>query len=168
MHESSTIQKKRLYRYTSNQRNVETKTRKFRKLCENSKPAAVTAAEASLGRFCSSTFVSQKFVDYLHQRADYYVNEYSPKEERTDGMLPIRKMKLSLFINRQQSDKRLCRSIRGKFGDDTTIVIGQLEKFKEVNNPRPFRRNTRPKVTCHGLLRCTNQQCLKDADTPRL
>ncbi|KAG1439072.1 hypothetical protein G6F56_012413 [Rhizopus delemar] len=123
-------------------------------------------------------------------------------------------MKLSSFINRQQSDKRLCRSIRGKFGDDTTIVIGnwsagnikyhepirgvgirkmfkkegfkvylldeyktssvcpsckgQLENFKEVNNPRPFRRNTRPKVICHGLLRCTNQQCLKDADTPRL
>ncbi|KAG1470123.1 hypothetical protein G6F56_002866 [Rhizopus delemar] len=80
MHESSTIQIKSLYRYTNNQRNVETKTRKFRKFRENS----------------------------------------------------------------------------------------QLEKFKEVNNPRPFRRNTRPKVICHGLLRCTNQQCLKDADTPRL
>ena len=206
MHESSPIQKKSLYRYTSNQRNVETKTRKFRKLRENSKPAAVTAAEASLGRFCSSTVVPQKFVDYLHQHAEvtgvlgnYYANQDLPKEERPDGVLPFRKMKLSSFINRQQSDKRLCRSIRGKFGDDTTIIIGnwsagnikyhepirgvgirkmfkkegfkvylldeykkssvcpsckgQLEKFKEVNNPRPFRRNIRPKVICHGLLR---------------
>ncbi|KAG1457122.1 hypothetical protein G6F56_006679 [Rhizopus delemar] len=175
MHESSTIQKKSVYRYTNNQRNVETKTRKFRNLRENSKSAAVTAAEASLGRFCSSTVVPQKFVDYLHQRAevtgvlgDYYANEDLSKEERPDGVLPFRKMKLSSFINRQQSDKRLCRSIRGKFGDDTIIVIGQLEKFKEVNNPRPFRRNTRPKVICHDLLRCTKQQCLKDADTPRL
>ncbi|KAG1438886.1 hypothetical protein G6F56_012487 [Rhizopus delemar] len=123
MHESSAIQKKSLYRYTSNQRNVETKTRKFRKLRENSKPVAVTAAEASLGRFCSSTVVPQKFVDYLHQRAevtgvlgDYYANEDLPKEERPDRVLPFRKMKLSSFINRQQSDKRLCRSIRGKFG----------------------------------------------------
>ncbi|KAG1441894.1 hypothetical protein G6F56_011289 [Rhizopus delemar] len=32
MHENSTIQKKSLYRYPSNQRNVETKTRKFRKV----------------------------------------------------------------------------------------------------------------------------------------
>ncbi|KAG1435558.1 hypothetical protein G6F56_013927 [Rhizopus delemar] len=134
MHESSAIQKKSLYRYTNNQRNVETKTRKFRKLRENSKPAAVTAAEASLGRFCSSTVVPQKFVDYLHQRAevtgvlgDYYANENLSKEERPDGVLPFRKMKLSSFINCQRSDKRLCRSIRGKFGDDTIIVIEEWE-----------------------------------------
>ncbi|KAG1459344.1 hypothetical protein G6F56_006181 [Rhizopus delemar] len=102
MHESSAIQKKSLYRYTSNQRNVETKTRKFRKLRDKSKPAAVTAAEVSLGRFCSSTVVLQKFIDYLHQSAevaevldDYYANEDLSKEERPDGVLPFRKMKLS-------------------------------------------------------------------------
>ncbi|KAG1442325.1 hypothetical protein G6F56_011110 [Rhizopus delemar] len=102
MHESSAIQKKSLYRYTRNQRNVETKTRKFRKLRENSKPAAVTAAEASLERFCSSTVVPQKFVDYLHQHAevigvlgDYYANENLLKEERPDGVLQSSLWKLA-------------------------------------------------------------------------
>ncbi|KAI9225756.1 MAG: hypothetical protein DHS80DRAFT_19824, partial [Piptocephalis tieghemiana] len=36
-----------------------------------------------------------------------------------------------------------------------------LETFKEVPNPRPYRREARPTITCHGLLRCTNQYCLE-------
>ncbi|KAL1935927.1 hypothetical protein VTP01DRAFT_61 [Rhizomucor pusillus] len=36
-----------------------------------------------------------------------------------------------------------------------------LEKFKEVRNPRPYRREKMPTVTCHGLLRCTNANCLQ-------
>ncbi|KAJ2074947.1 hypothetical protein GGI03_005317 [Coemansia sp. RSA 2337] len=36
-----------------------------------------------------------------------------------------------------------------------------LEKFLDVDNPRPQQRKKRPRVLCHGLLRCTNQNCLK-------
>jgi hypothetical protein len=36
-----------------------------------------------------------------------------------------------------------------------------LRTFKRVRNPRPHRRQTYPTVTCHGLLRCTNQKCLE-------
>ena len=36
-----------------------------------------------------------------------------------------------------------------------------LQTFKRVRNPRPYRRQTYPTVTCHGLLRCTNQKCLE-------
>ncbi|KAJ1922783.1 hypothetical protein LPJ71_001077 [Coemansia sp. S17] len=36
-----------------------------------------------------------------------------------------------------------------------------LEKFLDVDNPRPQQRKKRSRVLCHGLLRCTNQNCLK-------
>ncbi|KAJ2061085.1 hypothetical protein GGI17_003342, partial [Coemansia sp. S146] len=35
-----------------------------------------------------------------------------------------------------------------------------LEAFKTVRNPRPFQRKNNQTVTCNGLLRCTNQECL--------
>ncbi|KAG1161797.1 hypothetical protein G6F37_002742 [Rhizopus arrhizus] len=37
----------------------------------------------------------------------------------------------------------------------------ELEKFKKVQNPRPYQREKYPIADRHGLLRCKNQQCLK-------
>ncbi|KAJ2802197.1 hypothetical protein H4R21_002510 [Coemansia helicoidea] len=34
---------------------------------------------------------------------------------------------------------------------------GDLEKFREVDNPRKWQREKHPKVICHGLLRCKNK-----------
>ncbi|KAJ2801973.1 hypothetical protein H4S07_004800, partial [Coemansia furcata] len=34
-----------------------------------------------------------------------------------------------------------------------------LENFKEIRNPRPYRRHQRPRIICHGLLRCQNREC---------
>jgi hypothetical protein len=190
MHEESTPQEKKTYRYTSNQRAIETKSRKFKKLRESMKPDAVAAAELSLSHFKSSTVNKDKFVEYLKQKTqvtqvlkNYYSNEDLTAERQTTDLPPFRKMKLSSFINRQQSDKRLAKNIRNKFGDDTVIVIGvrrmfskegfkvylldefktsslcpscengELETFKVVQNPRPFRREKHPTVERHGLLR---------------
>jgi hypothetical protein len=36
-----------------------------------------------------------------------------------------------------------------------------LKKFKRVTNPRTWRREEYPMVTCHGLLRCNNQECMQ-------
>jgi hypothetical protein len=36
-----------------------------------------------------------------------------------------------------------------------------LKKFKTVINPRTWRRDEYPMVTCHGLLRCNNQECMQ-------
>ncbi|KAI8056503.1 uncharacterized protein B0P05DRAFT_581631 [Gilbertella persicaria] len=180
MHESSTVEKKRTYRYMRNQRNMETKTRKFMKLCERLKPEAVSNAEAILSRLKSSTVIKDQYVEYIRQKATVT----------------------------QQSDKRLCKSIKKHFSNDAVIVIGNwsagnvkfhepirgvgmrrmlqkegflvhlidefktfsicsvckgdVETFKEVVNPRPFRREKYPTVKRHGLLRCKNEQCLKE------
>ncbi|KAJ2027006.1 hypothetical protein GGI08_009964 [Coemansia sp. S2] len=39
-----------------------------------------------------------------------------------------------------------------------------LETFKPIRNPRPFQRENHLTVTCNGLLRCTNQECLWTID----
>ncbi|KAI8079711.1 uncharacterized protein B0P05DRAFT_596778 [Gilbertella persicaria] len=131
MHESSTVEKKRTYRYTRNQRNIETKTRKLMKLCERLKSEAVSNAEAILSHLKSSIVIKDQYVEYIRQKAtvtqvlqEYYSNEDLPLEERNTNTLPFRKLKLSSYINRQQSDKRLCKNIRKHFGNDAVIVIG--------------------------------------------
>ncbi|KAG1577088.1 hypothetical protein G6F48_012872 [Rhizopus delemar] len=55
MHEKSTVENKMICRYTSNQKAIETKSRKFRKLRNNLKRDEVIAAELSLSHFKSST-----------------------------------------------------------------------------------------------------------------
>ncbi|KAI8047130.1 uncharacterized protein B0P05DRAFT_632638 [Gilbertella persicaria] len=205
MHESSTVEKKRTYHYTRNQRNIETKTRKFMKLCERLKPEDVSNVEAILSRLKSSTVIKDQYVEYIRQKStviqvlqEYYSNEDLALEERNTNMLPFRKLKLSSYINRQQSDKRLCKDIRKHFGNNAVIVIGNwsagnvkfhepirevgmrrmlqkegflvhlidefktssicpvckgdVDTFKEVVNPRPFRREKYPTVKRHGLI----------------
>ncbi|KAG1172611.1 hypothetical protein G6F70_006344 [Rhizopus microsporus] len=48
-------------------------------------------------------------------------------------------MKLASITNRKQSDSRLSKTLKAKFGEDSILVM----------------------VECYGLLRCTNRQCLQ-------
>ncbi|KAI9259255.1 hypothetical protein EDC94DRAFT_160502 [Helicostylum pulchrum] len=216
MHENSTSQTKMVYRYTSNQKGVEAKSRKFRKLRNRFKPDEVFAAELSLSYHHATSVNKENFVKYLEARANvseglsnYYGNEDIPPGVRAADRLPFRKMKLSSIINMKQSEQRLAKKLRQKFGQASVIIIGNwtaanvkyheptkgvgirnmlrkegfkvylldefktsslcpsckdgttLEKFKEVKNPRPFRRTKNPTVICRGLLRCTNENCLQ-------
>ncbi|EIE92499.1 hypothetical protein G6F46_009596 [Rhizopus delemar] len=114
MHEKRTVENKMIYRYTSYQKAVETKSRKFRKLRNNLKRDEVIVAELSLSHFKSSTVNKDKFVEYLQERAKvipvmkaYYLNEDRPaaEDQCADGFLPFRNMKFSSFINQQQAHK---------------------------------------------------------------
>ncbi|KAG1045734.1 hypothetical protein G6F43_011232 [Rhizopus delemar] len=69
IHGKSAVENKMIYQYTSNQKAIETKSRKFRKLSNNLKRDEVIAAELSLSHFKSSTKNKDKFVEYLQERA---------------------------------------------------------------------------------------------------
>nr|KAI9322101.1 hypothetical protein BX666DRAFT_2016927 [Dichotomocladium elegans] len=43
----------------------------------------------------------------------------------------------------------------------------RLETFKRIPNPRPWQRIKRPGIKYHGLLRCTNLNCLKSMEFSR-
>ncbi|KAG1177485.1 hypothetical protein G6F70_000427 [Rhizopus microsporus] len=171
----------------------ETNSRKFSKLRQNTKPKEVKQSESYLSKHPASTLNVLQFAEYLKARArvhgilpTYYTNE--DKECHSNDLFPFRKMRLSSFVNKQQSDSRLSAKIRVKFGNDSVIVIGdwsaanqkyhepirgkdvfrlshlqngELEKVAKTPNPRPFRRARQPIVLCHGLLRCTNQEFLE-------
>ncbi|KAI8091231.1 uncharacterized protein B0P05DRAFT_634361 [Gilbertella persicaria] len=182
MHESSTVEKKRAYRYTKNQRNIETKTRKFMKLYERLKPEAVSNAEAILSRLKSPTVIKDQYVEYIKQKAtvtqvlqEYYSNEDLPLEEPTliDSNLtnvfsagnvkfhePIRGVGMRRMLQKEGFLVHLIDEF--KTCSICPVCKGDVETFKEVVNPRPFRREKYPTVKRHGLLRCKNEQCLKE------
>ncbi|GAA5794977.1 hypothetical protein HPULCUR_000327 [Helicostylum pulchrum] len=98
MHENSTSQTKMVYRYTSNQKGVETKSKKFRKLRNRFKPDEVIAAELSLSYYHATSVNKKNFVKYLEARANVseglnncYSNEDIPPEVRAADRLPFRK-----------------------------------------------------------------------------
>ncbi|KAG0867331.1 hypothetical protein G6F16_008848 [Rhizopus arrhizus] len=208
MHEKSIVENKMIYRYTSNQKAIETKSRKFSKLRNNLKRDEVITAELSLSHFKPSTVNKDRFAEYLQERAEvtpamkaYYLKEDRPVEDqRTGSFLPFRKIKLSSFINQQQADKRPAKKLREKFGNDAILIVGnwlagnvkyhesirgvgmrrilgkegfrmylldkfrtsslfpscqnrELEKFKKVQNPRPYQREKYPIADRHSLLR---------------
>ncbi|KAI9354997.1 hypothetical protein BD770DRAFT_412005 [Pilaira anomala] len=214
MHEDSTVNNKKIYRYTRNQKAKETKSTKIKKLRQQLKPKDIQDCEDKLSKCSPLTVKKGAFVEYLKIRAEvtckmqeYYSNEDVEKDKRKKDLIPFRKMKLSAHINEIQSTKRLSKNIRKKFGKDCILILGnwsasrtrfhepikgnglrnslrkegfkvylldefktssicpscenKLATFKECINPRPYRRSANPKVTCHGLLRCLNQNCLE-------
>ncbi|KAI7905688.1 uncharacterized protein BX663DRAFT_429779 [Cokeromyces recurvatus] len=113
-----------IYRYTSNQRAKETKSRKFRKFHQQNKPKTVSDLEKSLTTHSTSTVDPQKYSRYLEARrnasdllSNYYRSDYP-------GSLPFRKIKLSSYINRKQLDARLPKTLKQKFGEDCVLVLG--------------------------------------------
>jgi hypothetical protein len=130
MHErSKSNSKSDLYRYTLNQRAKETKSRKFAKLRQNTKPEEVKESEAYVSKHPASVVNVLQFAEYLKARARVpgtlstcYTNE--DNEHHNHDLLPFQKMKLSSIVNRQQSDSRLSAKIREKFGKDSALVIG--------------------------------------------
>ncbi|KAL0239566.1 hypothetical protein GEMRC1_009674 [Eukaryota sp. GEM-RC1] len=37
-----------------------------------------------------------------------------------------------------------------------------VKVFKEINNPKPWKREKKPLVKCHALLRCKSQECREE------
>lgn len=62
VHENSTTESKSTYRYTRNQRSVEAKAKKFKKLRNDMKTDHILAAELSLSQHNSSTANKEKFI----------------------------------------------------------------------------------------------------------
>ncbi|KAI9366527.1 hypothetical protein BD770DRAFT_438661 [Pilaira anomala] len=131
MHEDSTVNNKKIYRYTRNQKAKETKSTKFKKLRQQLKPKDIQDCEDKLSKCSPLTVKKEAFVEYLKIRAEvnckmqeYYSNEDVEKDKREKDLIPFRKMKLSAHINKIQSTKRLSKNIRKKFGKDCILILG--------------------------------------------
>ncbi|KAI9345950.1 hypothetical protein BD770DRAFT_463150 [Pilaira anomala] len=142
MHEYSTVNNKKIYRYTRNQKAKETKSTKFKKLRQQLKPKDIQDCEDRLSKCSPLTVKKGAFVEYLKIRAEvnckmqeYYSNEDVEKDKRKKDLIPFRKMKLSAHINEIQSTKRLSKNIRKKFGKDLLHTTNSVSKFFFVDYP---------------------------------
>ncbi|PHZ12824.1 uncharacterized protein RHIMIDRAFT_283552 [Rhizopus microsporus ATCC 52813] len=69
MHEDSSIEEKKLFRFTRNQKLVETKARRFNKLRKFMKPAYIQELEASLSKIPAATVDLVKYTKYIKRRS---------------------------------------------------------------------------------------------------
>ncbi|KAJ2126830.1 hypothetical protein IW136_006571, partial [Coemansia sp. RSA 678] len=70
MHEKSTVQEKRVYRYTRSQQRKETRVTKYRKILQDEKTADIAAAERRLNAGSYVVPDLQLFEEYLAARAE--------------------------------------------------------------------------------------------------
>ncbi|KAJ2498252.1 hypothetical protein GGH96_004456 [Coemansia sp. RSA 1972] len=124
LHEESTIAEKRVYRYTRCQQHRETHVAKYRKILQDEKTADITALERTLkaGSFTIPNLAL--FEEYLAARAEVAVeltrhyNETMCRQRvgATTLMVPLhRKLRLSMFINRQRADQLLMNRLQERF-----------------------------------------------------
>ena len=127
------------FRYTQNQRRIETRLSKYQKIQNNIKKTTIIQIreenvnvnvnvidiETILSHYSSKTCDYTKFLNYLiaKNKANY---QLLPHYEQ-----PIfRKLKLNSFINTQKSEAKMITNFKKKFGgpDKTIFVIGDYDK----------------------------------------
>ncbi|KAJ2495627.1 hypothetical protein GGH96_006323, partial [Coemansia sp. RSA 1972] len=132
MRENSTIQKKRVYRYTKCQQHRETCVTKYRKILQDVKKAStvdIAEAERTLG---TGSFIKPNltlFKVYLaawagvEAKLTVFYNK-TMSWQRDSVMTPKvplhRKLRLSVYIKRQQADDRLVKQLRKEFKPEET------------------------------------------------
>ncbi|KAJ3213247.1 hypothetical protein HK099_007505 [Clydaea vesicula] len=167
------------FRYTSNQRMVETGSRQRRKKRERLKQASgIDQVESTIPTH--KTMILNNYMLYLrqlqlfsNQRQEFYTNSVHNK------------WKWKTFMNTQQTEQNLIKNMKKKYGNDFVVVMGignsVLEKqdyyktsslcpfcdgnveknFMNRLSSRHWQRRKGKMEIVHGLLGCNNLQCIK-------
>ena len=120
------------FSYTQAQRNVETRTKKYKNIMDKinketliSDEKSVKMLETTLSNFNSKTSDYTKFELYLVQKnkVNYLLYEHYETEI-------FRKFKLNRYTNTQKSESKMIKNFSNKFGtpDKTVFVIGDYDK----------------------------------------
>jgi len=120
------------FRYTQNQRRVETGTKKYRKIIdsENKKTIisdnkTVKELESVLSKYNSKTNDHDKFKKYLTEKNKLNNLLFEHYEQ-----MYFRKFKLNRYINSQKSESKMINNFGKKFGskEDVIFVMGDFDK----------------------------------------
>ena len=140
--------KNNFFRYTANQRRLETKKKKYAKINEKLKLKTIIdqksvkqwETELSFYRKCSTNF--QEFKDYLSKKLPLYkkLEKYYHDKLR-------RKLKWNTYMNTQRSEDNMLNNFEQKFGEpkNTLVCIGDYDqkgyhmKGKEPSKGKGFR-----------------------------
>jgi hypothetical protein len=119
------------FRYTQNQRRLETRNKKYNKLQDkinkdkkiNNK--SVKEIETELSKFNSKTCNYNKFIEYCKKKNEVnriLFNHYSEKV--------FRKLKFNRYTNTQKSESKMIKNFANKFGkpNECTVILGDYDK----------------------------------------
>lgn len=119
------------FRYTQNQRRLETRKKKYAKITENINETtkingkSVKTIETELSKYNSKIVNYNKFIDYCKKKNE--VNRMLFKHYADEI---FRKLKLNIYINTQKSESKMINNFKEKFGkpENTIVVIGDYDK----------------------------------------
>ena len=119
------------FRYTQNQRRLETRNKKYNKIINkinnetkiNNK--TIKEHETVLSNYNSKTVDYNKFKNYCIEKNKLNNNIYEHYQQPL-----FRKLKFNRFINSQKSESKLIKNFSNKFGkaNDTIFIIGDYDK----------------------------------------
>lgn len=131
--DGSTADNPQTYRYTRNQRQVEMKANKYKKIRKEimtsysehhfqgpSGSTQLESLQSSLNQLNRKSIDLSTYLEYLQGR-QVPLSYLLPFYERH---LIFRKLKLGSFILQQQADQRLVRQLRHKFGRECILILG--------------------------------------------
>jgi len=119
------------FRYTQNQRRVETRMKKYNRIIDNINKKTkinthtVKELETILSKHNSKTLNYDKFKEYIIEKNKLNKLVYDHYQQKL-----FRKLKLNRFINTQKSEAKMINNFKNKFGDnkDSIICLGDYDK----------------------------------------
>jgi hypothetical protein len=119
------------FRYTQNQRRLETRLKKYNKIIDNMnketkiKDHTIKEIETILSNYNSKTCKYNKFMEYCVEKNNINYKLYNHYEQQL-----FRKLKLNRFTNTQKSELKMVKNFSNKFGkpDNTIFVMGDYDK----------------------------------------
>ena len=128
------------FRYTQNQRRLETRTKKYSKIIDNDSKntiiddKTVKAIETELGNYNSKTNNFDKLKDYVLAKNKTNAKLFTHYEKNI-----YRKFKLNRFINTQKSESKMIKNFKKKYGEpkDVIFVMGDYDKGENMKGKEP-------------------------------
>jgi len=128
------------FRYTQNQRRLETRTKKYSKImdCISKKEKinnkTIKEIETTLSNYNSYTSNFDKFKEYIIQKNK--INNLLFKQYEKEI---YRKFKLNRYINTQKSESKMIKNFSNKFGSqkDVIFIMGDYDKGDTMKGVEP-------------------------------
>lgn len=129
------------FRYTQNQRRLETRKKKYGKITEKINKTkkinkkTVKEIETELSKHNSKTVDYKKFIEYCKKKNEVNRLLFKHYAEKI-----FRKLKLNIYINTQKSESKMINNFKEKFGkpEEVIVIIGDYDKGNNMKGKEPI------------------------------
>lgn len=146
VHETSTPDNPRKFRFTKSQQNQFEKIHKYKRIREETKPFEVYEAERTLDGYNSLELaVFNLYLVNRFRATNILQDHYVTVAARDNPGNPLhRKLKFSSYMRRQKGNEKLIKELKDKFNNDAVFIMGNWSSpntvFHEPTRGIGFRR----------------------------